>query len=58
MKHHIDVDARYPWDLLIGGSRHPYGVSPENETAWCRLFLLYGMILGAIITGVINSVLP
>jgi hypothetical protein len=32
------------FSILLG--RHAYSVSPEDETAWCRLCLLVGFLFG------------
>lgn len=42
-----------PWAILLG--RHAYGMDPESETAWCRVFLIAGafggFLLGVTICG-------
>jgi hypothetical protein len=32
------------FELLLG--RHAYGMTPERETAWVRLVLLIGIVIG------------
>lgn len=33
--------------VLLG--RHEYGLTPEEETAWCRICLLLGIIAGFVL---------
>jgi hypothetical protein len=35
------------FSILLG--RHTYGMTPEYETAWCRISLLLGFALGLLI---------
>lgn len=41
------------FDLLLG--RHAYGMGPETETAWCRVFLLWGFINGMFFSGLLQG---
>jgi hypothetical protein len=46
------------WLILCG--KHPYGLSPEEEGAWCRLFFAFGVIVGVSLvfgTGVFVGIL-
>ena len=36
----------YPWEILLG--RHGYGMTPEMETGWSRVFVLYSLLFGAL----------
>jgi hypothetical protein len=36
---------------------HPYSMEPDTETAWCRLCLVIGLLLGVVIGGyVVNKI--
>jgi hypothetical protein len=35
-----------PSILAILAGRHAYSLSPEDETAWCRACLAFGLIAG------------
>lgn len=39
-----DLDDPTIVAVLLG--RHSYGMTPELETAWCRVCLVFGVLLG------------
>ncbi len=42
------LDFKEPTIFAILLGKHSYSISPENETAWCRVCLVYGLLLGAL----------
>jgi hypothetical protein len=50
-----DNENPTPWSILLGS--HGYGMTPEMETAWARVFLLAGLMGGVFASWVVVDVL-
>jgi hypothetical protein len=41
------------FEIILG--RHAYSMEPEEETAWCRAFLVMGFVAGILFCGLVSD---